>query len=133
MSTDNPTFDYRNVRLNQIQLDAVPAQEISEEDKRFLARSGGAMAIHGGKSVRRVLIDGEPVRPTGRFWTSLYSRFGLNTAFFKFFSHDEVFKRISEKETNDRVSDRDRNAPSLATRDCWPPPASTNPSSSTTT
>lgn len=96
-------FDYKNVKLSEIQLDIVPSQELSDTDKRLLYDNAGGMVVHGGKQVRRVLIDGEPLVPTGRFWTSLYARFGLNNAFFRFFSHDEVFKRISEREKNDRV------------------------------
>jgi hypothetical protein len=102
MSNPAPQVEYREVKLNQIQLDAVVPQEISEADKRFLAQSGGALPVHGGKSVRRVVVDGQPILPTGRFWTSLYSKFNLNTAFFKFFTHEEVFKRISER-SNDAL------------------------------
>lgn len=109
MSDETPTtptdykFDYRAVRVGDIQLETVHPGDLSEAERRFLAASGGALPVHGGRQVRKVLIDGEPFSPTGRFWTSLYARFGLNNAFFKFFGHDEVFARISEREKNDKI------------------------------
>jgi hypothetical protein len=105
MSDTNPTvaFDYRTVHVNQIELVAAYPKELPEAERRFLALSGGALPVHGGKAVTKVLIGGEPFVPTGRFWTSLYSRFGLNNAFFKFFNHEEVFRRISERESQDQV------------------------------
>jgi hypothetical protein len=52
-----------------------------------------------GKSVvDTVEIDGERFNDSPRFWTSLYSRYGFNSAFFKYFDHAEVFNRISERE-----------------------------------
>src|SRR5262249_44993755 len=47
-----------------------------------------------------VLIQGQPVRSTPRFWTSLQVRFGFSGNIFKFFTHEEVFQRISEKAGN---------------------------------
>ncbi len=57
----------------------------------------------GRTKVKNVVVAGEPIPPTDRFWTSLFSRYGFNSAFFKYFSHDEVFSRISERESNDRM------------------------------
>ncbi len=57
-----------------------------------------------GKSfVREVLLDGEPVRPSKRFWNSLHLRFGFTSNIFRYFSHAEVFGRISESCPDDRV------------------------------
>ncbi len=42
-------------------------------------------------------VDGRPVSPSDRFWTSLcstYSTHGLTTKLFKLFSHAEVFDRV---------------------------------------
>lgn len=50
------------------------------------------------KLVSHVSVNGEPFRDSSRFWTSLFSRYGFNSAFFKYFDHAEVFKRISERE-----------------------------------
>jgi hypothetical protein len=57
----------------------------------------------GKKVVESVLVRDEELQPTERFWTSLYSRYGFNSAFFKYFDHAEVFNRISVVENNDRM------------------------------
>jgi hypothetical protein len=57
----------------------------------------------GKTGVREVLLDGRPVRPSKRFWTSLHLRFGFTGNIFRYFSHREVFARISEVAANDRV------------------------------
>lgn len=57
----------------------------------------------GKPTVTAVEVDGEPMRPTPRFWVSLFSKWGINKACFKFFDFPEVFSRISEREPNDRV------------------------------
>lgn len=57
-----------------------------------------------GKSVvSRVLIDGRPAQPTKRFWNSLHLRFGFTENIFKYFSHKEVFSRISSVSPNDEI------------------------------
>jgi hypothetical protein len=58
---------------------------------------------NGKIGVREVLLDGEPVRPTNRFWTSLHLRFGFTSNIFRYFSHQEVFNRISERAPNDCI------------------------------
>jgi hypothetical protein len=88
----NPEIEYKTIRVKDIQLEAVVDTDLTPDDKAKLRDTGG-----------RVIIDGQPIIPSGRFWSSLYSRFGLNSAFFRFFSHEEVFRRISEKDKNDRV------------------------------
>ena len=59
-------------------------------------KSGRTMATE-------VIVDGEPVMSTDRFWLSLYSRYRFNKSFFRFFSHAEVFRRVAEVEPRDRV------------------------------
>jgi hypothetical protein len=54
-------------------------------------------------AVQEVLIQGEPVQPSQRFWTSLSVRFGFSTNIFRFFSHEEVFARVSQVAANDRL------------------------------
>lgn len=95
-----PKFESKIVKLNEIVLDAALSGEISEQDRRTLIETNGVMVIAGNKQVRRIIIDGEPFIPTNRFWSSLYSRFKLNQAFFRFFTHDEVFRRIEERTNN---------------------------------
>ena len=54
--------------------------------------------------VTRMTIDGRPVKPTGRFWTSLcsnFSSYGLSTKLFRMFSHREVFDRLTMVLTQD--------------------------------
>jgi hypothetical protein len=57
----------------------------------------------GKQDVTALVINDEELEPTQRFWTSLFSRYGFNKAFFSYFSHAEVFQRIAEKEANDRM------------------------------
>jgi hypothetical protein len=57
----------------------------------------------GRSQVQSILLGGEPVRPSTRFWTSLQVRFGFSANIFKFFSHEEVFARISQVASNDRI------------------------------
>ena len=57
----------------------------------------------GQRHVHEVLLDDEPVRPTKRFWNSLHMRFGFTSNIFRYFSHEEVFNRISEVAPNDRL------------------------------
>lgn len=96
-------FDYKTLRLKELQLEVAMPNEAKGATIHALKETGGYMPVHGGKIVTKVLIDGEQFTPSGRFWTSLYSRFGLNTAFFKFFDHQEVFSKISEIDKNDRI------------------------------
>jgi hypothetical protein len=73
----------------------VPVKELAvqtEQDRRT-----------GKPSVTNILVNGEPLKPTERFWTSLFSRYGFNASFFKFFNHAEVFDRISAVEKNDQL------------------------------
>ncbi|HEY7311993.1 MAG TPA: hypothetical protein VH643_21700 [Gemmataceae bacterium] len=58
---------------------------------------------NGKTGVREVLLDGEPVRPSNRFWTSLHLRFGFTSNIFRYFNHAEVFNRISTIAPNDRI------------------------------
>lgn len=57
----------------------------------------------GVKAVKAVSVKQENLEPTERFWTSLFSRFGFNKAFFKYFDHEEVFTRISQRSQRDRL------------------------------
>jgi hypothetical protein len=48
-------------------------------------------------------LDGRPVAPSPRFWNSLHVRFGFTSNIFRYFSHAEVFERISQVAPNDQV------------------------------
>ena len=54
----------------------------------------------GQPVVSAVLVGGEPLVPTERFWTSLYAKFGFNGSIFRYFRHHEVFERIAQAETD---------------------------------
>lgn len=56
----------------------------------------------GQPEVTSLLLDGRPLRPTQRFWTSLHQRFGFTGNVFRYFGHDEVFRRISAVAADDR-------------------------------
>jgi hypothetical protein len=60
-----------------------------------------AVDKHGKTEVCEVVLDGRPLQPTNRFWNSLHLRFGFTGNIFRYFSHEEVFKRISEVSPND--------------------------------
>jgi hypothetical protein len=55
------------------------------------------------KSAGEVVLNGETVRATRRFWNSLHLRFGFTGNIFRYFSPAEVFNRISEVAANDTV------------------------------
>ena len=57
----------------------------------------------GRRTASEVLVNDEPIKPTERFWTSLYARFGCNKSLFKYFDYGEVFQRISDVESQDRI------------------------------
>jgi hypothetical protein len=57
----------------------------------------------GKQEVKCIRINDEALIPSQRFWTSLFSRYQFNKAFFKYFDHVEVFERIADKEANDRM------------------------------
>ena len=85
MVTTVDRFDYVYVPVNDLQV-------ITKED----AKTGKQVVDH-------VLVQDEPIKDSGRFWTSLFARYGFNKAFFKYFEHAEVFNRISTIEANDRM------------------------------
>jgi len=80
-----PRFQYRHTPVKDVQV-------ASETDAKT-----------GKLRVKSVSLDGEVLKPSSRFWDSLYSRFGFSQSVFKYFSHAEVFNRISEKSGDDRI------------------------------
>jgi hypothetical protein len=58
---------------------------------------------NAGKTFTRAVVLGDrELAPTNRFWNSLHLRFGFTSNIFRYFSHEEVFQRISERAPNDR-------------------------------
>jgi hypothetical protein len=84
-AADNIDFDYNILPLSDLQVET----EINNKT--------------GKEKVKHVLVQGEPIAPSERFWTSLFARYGFNSVFFKYYSHGEVFQRICEKSSNDKM------------------------------
>lgn len=59
--------------------------------------------LKGRPVVDGLSIGGRRFLPSGRFWNSLFSRFGIGDSVFKYFSHEEVFCRISDVARNSDV------------------------------
>jgi hypothetical protein len=57
----------------------------------------------GRRIVETLELDGRPVQPSARFWTSLHVRFGFTSNIFRYFSHAEVFERISQVAPDDKL------------------------------
>jgi hypothetical protein len=84
MASLGKRFDYTFAPVNELVVH-------TEEDQRT-----------GQRVVSNVVVNGEPLKPTDRFWTSLYARYGFSGSMFKYFRHHEVFERIAQAE-NDRL------------------------------
>jgi hypothetical protein len=54
-------------------------------------------------AVRAIEVNGEPMAPTRRFWTSFFHRFGISDTIFKYFDHAEVFERVAARAKSDEV------------------------------
>lgn len=52
--------------------------------------------------VTDIELGGRRVKPTARFWRSFFGRFRFSENVFRYFSHAEVFQRISERAENER-------------------------------
>jgi hypothetical protein len=68
----------------------------------------------GRRVVETLELDGRPVRPSKRFWNSLHVRFGFTSNIFRYFSHAEVFERISQVAASDTIRwclETDRDGP----------------------
>ena len=59
--------------------------------------------VKGKDQVRGLEVDGEKLQVSGRFWNSLFSRYGINSSIFKYYRYDEVFDRVNQKSSNDRM------------------------------
>ena len=79
------SFEYKYLKVNDLQVNTVTDQK------------------SGKQTVKNIVVDGEEVQESGRFWNSLFARYGFNNAFFKYFDYSEVFGRISQRESNDRM------------------------------
>jgi len=74
----NVTFEYGRARV------------------RDLAVQTGGANKSGLPKVRQIELDGRRLAPTRRFWKSFFGRFQTTENIFRYFSHEEVFQRISQ-------------------------------------
>src|SRR5262249_23724782 len=79
-----PTFTYKTVRLKDLHVVTIKNNA-------------------GRTVVASVNLHDEPLVPTDRFWHSLHTRFGFTGNIFRYFSHAEVFTRISEVAGDDQL------------------------------
>src|SRR4051794_1901972 len=77
-------FEYGTTRIKDLRVDGRPSPM-------------------GKRETRQVVLDGEPVATTDRFWSSLHLRFGFTSNIFRYFTPAEVFERISTTAANDRI------------------------------
>jgi hypothetical protein len=83
MSIDNVNFEYKPVKLKNI--------VVHSEQGKY------------GPKINSVSLDGLPTKPTQRFWTSIFAKYGFNNQFFRYFDYGEVFNRIAERAGSDEV------------------------------
>lgn len=55
------------------------------------------------KQAKTLTLRDRPVTPSKRFWNSLQIRFGFTANIFRYFTHAEVFRRISLKAPDDKI------------------------------
>jgi len=88
-----PAIEYRVASLRALKPMKLDGEGESAEP------AGGA----SGSRIRRrapaqLVLDGEPIVTTQRFWWSLFMRCGLNEAVFRYFEPSELFERVSQRD-----------------------------------
>ena len=88
-----PAIEYRVASLRALKPMKLDGEAESAEP------AGGA----SGSRIRRrapaqLVLDGEPIVTTQRFWWSLFMRCGLNEAVFRYFEPSELFERVSQRD-----------------------------------
>ncbi len=84
MTVTLPMFEYSILRIKDLEVVSTVSPE-------------GAIVVD------HIKIGDKVLNPSRRFWDSLCARFGFGPSIFKYFSHAEVFQRISEKSSKDMV------------------------------
>lgn len=82
------TFEYGTTRIRNIKINSSVI-------------SRGKYKFNQARSL--TINDGPEIIPTKRFWTSIQCRFGFSANVFRYFSHAEVFDRVSTLSANDLV------------------------------
>jgi hypothetical protein len=81
----NTTFHYGLVRVSELGIENTLEQRSSR------------------KAAIQLDVHGERLATSQRFWTSFFHRFGISETVFKYFDHEEVFRRIAERGKGDTV------------------------------
>jgi len=92
LTTVAPTFEYKTARVKDFQVTSECAVK-ETKNNRVTLRSVLSMSVSGESGFY----------PSRRFWTSLQCRFGFSPNIFRYFSHEEVFNRISTRAPDDKI------------------------------
>lgn len=74
-----PTFEYGFAKVRDLRAETCPA------------------GTKGLPVVTGIELNGQLHKPTSRFWSSFFRRFQVTENIFRYFSHAEVFERISQR------------------------------------
>ena len=107
-SIDIPTLDYLEATVGDLAPDTeFIAQQFAAEssEKRALVpvRVAAQQGLRRRRAPTRLLLGGEQVIASDRFWSSLFQRCGFNEAVFAYFSPTEVFARIAERDSKSQL------------------------------
>jgi hypothetical protein len=84
------TFEYGVCRLRDLRVPE--SAEPADADKPPVS-----------KNCTTLLLNDRPVTTSKRFWNSLQIRFGFTPNIFRYFTHAEVFRRISSRSPDDKI------------------------------
>lgn len=98
-----PVVEYKQIPISALEVELGDFDTFSIHEKNVVKDAGSHRVIHGGQCVRAIIIDGERVVPTNRFWSSIFARYNLGRSFFKYFAPGEIFKRLGEKHDKERI------------------------------
>ncbi len=88
-----PAIEYRVASLRALK--PVKVEEIPEPVQKA---DDASVARIRRKAPAQLMLDGEPIVTTQRFWWSLFMRCGLNEAVFRYFEPTELFERVSQRD-----------------------------------
>ena len=88
-----PAIEYRVASLR-----ALKPMKIEGERESVQVAEDAPAARFRRKAPAQLMLDGEPIVTTQRFWWSLFMRCGLNEAVFRYFEPSELFERVSQRD-----------------------------------
>ena len=92
LTSNDLRIEYPTVSLGELRV--VSHEPDADTDKPAGPARRRAVSVHA---------RGETFEPSGRFWSSLFHRFGISENIFRYFRHDEVFDRIVQASPDDRL------------------------------